>query len=90
MFESTHTCKMKLHIAHVQIFCNFERKGQNSQVRINSLNEQQEDDLKWLIPFQTTHGNLQSFIHQDTMESRKNLEQTFIFQTGTLNPYSIK
>ena len=28
-------------------------------------------------------------LHQGNTESRKNLEQTFIFQTGTLNPHGI-
>ena len=29
------------------------------------------------------------YLHQDTTESRKNLEQKFIFQIGTLNPHGI-
>ena len=28
-------------------------------------------------------------LHQGDTESRKNLEQKFIFQIGTLNPYDI-
>ena len=28
-------------------------------------------------------------LHQGNKESRKNLEQKFIFQIGTLNPYGI-
>ena len=29
------------------------------------------------------------FLHQGNTESRKNLEQKFIFQIGTLNPHGI-
>jgi len=29
-------------------------------------------------------------LHQGNTESRKNLEQKFIFQIGTLNPHGIK
>ena len=41
-----------------------------------------------------THSNLHMTIcglslHQGNTESRKNLEQKFIFQIGTLNPHGI-
>ena len=45
--------------------------------------------MEYMIWLETTHRWL-SFLHLGTTESRKNLEQKFIFQIVSHNPHGIK
>ena len=85
--EIMHKCTLcnKLYIGETG-----RRLGNRSREHLRDAEKNDKDASKPIAPqpLQKTHGYLRPF-PTSTTETRKNLEQKFIFQIGTLNPHGI-
>ena len=98
MYSFLHNVQV-MHIMHrktTRRLCTERRLGDRFRERLRDVEKDDKDTSKPVA----RHFNLPNHskehmsicglsLHQGTTESRKNLEQRFIFQIGTLNPHGI-